>query len=117
MNIRLRQQSKRIELSPTNPTRQFKKKQVDKKVTKVIQMSNNTPAQNNHCTGQSLTPLLLGKIQISKLLKVHNLVLMRNELQARGLQSQFDETTNWTGLIKLLKVHKKDNKYFKPVIA
>ena len=40
---------------------------------------------------------------------------VRNELLARDLGEQFTIETNWTTLIKLLKQHKKDNKFFYPL--
>ena len=63
--------------------------------------------------GQTLTPLLMGKIQFGKLKKAYNLDAIRKECLARGLQ--FDNSTNWKSLISMIKNHEKDNKYFKPL--
>ena len=65
--------------------------------------------------GQTLTPLIQGKIQYGKLLKKHNIEQVRCELIKRGEGEKFDERTKWTALIKLLKRHEKDNKYFMPL--
>ena len=41
---------------------------------------------------------------------------IRSESAARGLQYKFNEQTNWTELLKILKAHENDKKYFKPLI-
>ena len=78
---------------------------------------NTTPTENlyERRTGQTLTPLLHGMIQIHKMKKGENIEAVRNELIARGLGTQFDEKTNWTKLLGLLKTHEGNNKYFCPV--
>ena len=40
---------------------------------------------------------------------------IRNELTARGMGERFNVETNWTNLLKLLKEHEKDKKYFRPL--
>ena len=48
--------------------------------------------------------------------KIHNVEQIRSESAARGLQYKFNEQTNWTELLKILKAHENDKKYFKPLI-
>ena len=74
----------------------------------------NTPAPNiyEHRTGQTLTPLIQGKIQYHKMKKEHNLAAVRNKLSERNIL--FNEQTNWTTLLKLLKQNEGDKKYFRP---
>ena len=76
--------------------------------------AHDTPAPNvyQRRTGHTLTPLMLGKIQYHKMKKEHNISQVRKELTARNIS--FDSTTNWTGMLKLLKKDENDNKYFRP---
>ena len=55
---------------------------------------------------------MLGKIQYHKMKKEHNMFQVRNKLAAQNIL--FDNSTNWTAMLKLLKQHEKDNKYFQP---
>ena len=104
-----------INLSLTDLNTQFKKERVDKKVTLVKSKYANTPAPNvyERRTGQTLTPLIKGKIQYHKMKKEHNLAAVRNELIRRNIT--FNEQTNWTALLKMLKENEGDKKYFKPL--
>jgi len=43
------------------------------------------------------------------------MVQVRGELAARGLSKQFDDKTNWKGLINLLKTHERNKTFFHPV--
>lgn len=108
---------KKIKKKLTKPSIQFKYERINDKVEKVIAHLNDNPAPNvyERRTGQTLTPLLDGRIQIGKLKKVHNMDAIRNELTARGMGERFNAATNWTNLLKLLKEHEKDNKYFRPL--
>ena len=109
------QRRKQIRLSLTEPCKQFKKRRIDQKVQKVIATFDQVREHNvyERRQGQTLTPLLMGKIQFGKLKKAHNLNAIRKECLARGLQ--FDNSTNWKSLISMIKNHEKDNKYFKPL--
>ena len=102
------QERKLINLLLTDLDTQFKKERVDKKVTLVKSKYANTPAPNiyEHRTGQTLTPLIQGKIQYHKMKKEHNLASVRNELLQRNIS--FNEQTNWTALLKLLKENEGD---------
>ena len=40
---------------------------------------------------------------------------VKGELLARGLGDKFDNNTNWTNLLKILKEHEKNKKYFTPL--
>ena len=104
-----------INQSLTDLDTQFKKERVDKKVTLVKSKYANTPAPNvyERRTGQTLTPLIQGKIQYHKMKKEHNVASVRNELVHRNIS--FDEGTNWTTLLKLLKANEGDKKYFRPL--
>ena len=62
--------------------------------------------------GYELTPLLNGKIQYAKLLRDHNIEYIQKESDSCNLQ--YNETTNWRDLIKLIKQDEGDNKYFTP---
>ena len=99
---------KGIVLSLTNPFNQFKKERIAKKPTKIISKQNNTPAPNiyERCTGQSLTPLLEGKIQYHKMKKTR-IWKMRGELAACNLQASFTNETSWTSLLKVLEEDEK----------
>ena len=44
-----------------------------------------------------------GKIQIGHMIKKYNMEAVRNELVVRGLESEFDQTTGWRDLLKILK--------------
>ena len=67
--------------------------------------------------GQTLTPLIQGKIQYRKLKKKFNIEQVRCELCERGLNEKLDDKKNWTTLVKLLKQHEKDNKFFSPLTS
>ena len=75
-------------------------------------------------TGTTLTPLLMGKVQLGLCRKAHNLVPFRNELLARRVT--FDENTNFTELKKLLQKDEAkrmkddptyDKRHFKPLTS
>ena len=105
---------KTMKQSLTLTNNQWKKKRIGRKVDQIKQKAYNTPAPNiyERRTGQTLTPLMSGKIQYHKMKKEHNMVQVRNELAARNIS--FDTSTSWTAMLKLLKQHEKDNKYFRP---
>ena len=110
-------QREKIKKKLTKPSIQFKYERINNKVEKVIAQVNDNPVLNvyERRAGQTLTPLLDGRIQIGKLKKVHNMEAIRNELTARGMGEHFNAETNWTNLLKLLKEHEKDKKYFRPL--
>ena len=110
-----KQEHKVIFDSITRIDAQFKKERTDMKVAKIIETIDTAPAQNVYkCRqGQTLTPLLEGKIQFGKLLKSHNLDAVRDEVTARGIV--FLPTTNWTSLLKIIKENEGNNKFFKPL--
>ena len=66
---------KRVKHSLTKPSLQFKRKRIDKKVEKVTSTYGNNPAPNRYQRreGCTLTPLMEGKIQYSKMIKLHNI--------------------------------------------
>ena len=109
------QERKAIDSSLTNLNTQFKKERVDKKINRIKQKYSNTPAPNvyERRTGQTLTPLIQGKIQYHKMKKDQNMIAVRNELLARNVM--FDDETKWIALLKLLKENEGDKKYFKPL--
>ena len=93
--------------------RQLKKQRIDQKVNlyKDEESSQGRSSQRVPLQiGYELTPLLNGKIQYAKLLRDHNIEQIRKECDSRNLQ--YDETTNWRDLIKLIKQDERDNKYF-----
>ena len=106
---------KRIHTDLTDSSHQFKKERIDKKIQKVKQKYSDRPNPNvyQQRTGQTLTPLILGKIRYHKTKKKHNINAVRGELVARGL-TNFDNKTNWLMLLKILKQHEQDEKFFKP---
>ena len=63
--------------------------------------------------GQTLTPLLQCKIKYGKLKKEPNFDAVRAEVLARHIA--FPPDINWRDLIKLLKNHEGDPKFFTPV--
>jgi len=93
---------------------QFKRERTDKKVShyKVKERGNARPIRTEK-KRYDLTPLLCGKIQYAKLLKDSNVDQVRRECDARKLQ--YTLSTNWTSLIKLIKTHEGDGKFFKPL--
>ena len=90
---------------------------------KVTSTYGNNPAPNRYQRreGCTLTPLMEGKIQYGKMIKVHNIDAIRKELQARS--ATVDGNTGWLTLIKLLKENESNSnnnahdKYFCPVTA
>lgn len=100
----------------TEDDSQFKKRRQGERIEKVIHTANDSRQQNvyERRTGQTLTPLLLGKIQYAKLIKKHNMQQIKDELNARGIT--YDHQTNWTDMIKKLKNDEGDNKFFHPRI-
>ena len=107
-------QQKSVTQAITHKNSQFKASRIQSKVEKVIEKAHTNAAPNlyERRTGQTLTPLMDGKIQYHKMKKAHNLEAVRDELRERGCA--FDQTTNWTALLKILKEHEHDNKFFKP---
>ena len=87
----------------TSDNLQFKKLRINKKVARVKLTAAQQPRSNVYSrrTGQTLTPLMLGKIQYGKLVKRHNIEAIRQELRARRVE--FLEKTKWADLIKSLK--------------
>ena len=63
--------------------------------------------------GQTLTPLVDGRIQIHKMNRDENIEAVRSELQARGLTQNFDDKSTWTNLLTLLKTDEGDKNYFR----
>ena len=98
--------------------KQFKKERIDKKVRSIVAKANDNPAPNQYQirVGQTLTPLIAGKIQYHKMKRIHNMQQIRLELVARGLGDKFTDDTLWTALLKILKADEKDNTYFTPLI-
>ena len=96
---------------------QFKCERISAKVEKVIEKVGANPAPNiyQRRQGQSLTPLIEGKIQYAKMKKDFSIEQVRLELRARGLADNFTADTSWTTLIKILKEHEKDKKSFRPI--
>ena len=105
---------KKMKLALTDTTKQFKMERIKGKVEHVKSKAHNTPAPNvyQRRTGQTLTPLMQGKIQYHKLKKDHNLAQIKNELTERRLH--FDPNTNWTALLSILKQDEGNKKYFHP---
>ena len=81
----------------------------------VIRTSRNVTYPNVHKrrTGQTLTPLISGKVQYAKIVKAHNMQAVRNELTARGFV--FNANTTLKAMIKLIKEKEGDSKYFTPL--
>ena len=111
------QERKKVKRSLTHNAIQFKVERTKKQLDSIITKVNNNPAPNvyERRSGQTLTPLIDGRIQYGKMLKKYNTEAIQGELQARGLGDKFDDKTNWTTLIKLLKEHEKDKRYFRPL--
>lgn len=93
----------------------FKKIRIKKKLNHIKSRINNSPAPNvyQRRTGETLTPLIQGKIQFHKLKKKFNIQQIRSELREREIE--FEQNENWTTLIKRLKQHENNNKYFTPL--
>ena len=104
-----------VKQSLTSDVLQFKKERNNKKVAATILTAHIVTRPNiyERRTGQTLTPLISGKIQYAKMKKAYNLEAVRNECTARGIA--FDTTTNWTNLINMIKEHEGDNRYFTPL--
>ena len=100
----------------TSSTLKFKQERIDQKVVAMIQTYHNVTFPNVHKrrTGHTLTPLISGKIQYTKISKAHNIQAVRNELIARGLV--FVTNTTWTAMIKFTKEKEGHIKYFTPLI-
>ena len=99
----------------TMDERQFKKQRIDQKVNLYKDKESSQGRSTRRIAMQTryeLTPLLNGKIQYAKLLRDHNIEQIRRECDSRNLQ--YNETTNWRNLIKLIKQNEGDNKYFTP---
>ena len=99
----------------TNSTLQFKHESIDQKLAAVIRTSHKVTCPNVHerRTGQTLTPLISGKIQYTQMLKVHNMQAVRNESITRGFV--FDANIRYTAMIQLIKEKEDDSKYFTPL--
>ena len=106
-----------IRAALTDPTALFKTRRNEKSICHIISKAKDNPPPNVHQrrVGQTLTPYMEGRIQYGKLLKKFNLDPIRNELTKRGLSDKFDDKTNWSKLIKLLKANEKNNKHFIPL--
>ena len=96
-----------IQKAITNKDSQFKSHRIQCKVEKVIEKANANPAPNiyERRTGQTLTPLMNGKIQIHKMKKQHNMEAVRKELRLR--ECTFLQTDTWTVLLNKLKTHEQ----------
>ena len=103
-----------IKRTLTDKVAQFKVERISQKVEAVKRTAYNVTRPNVHerRTGHTLTPLISGKIQYAKMLKKDNFEAVRNEMRARDLA--FDENTTWTKMIKAIKEHEGDKKYFSP---
>ena len=108
-------EQEKIQKAITNKDSQFKTHRIQCKVEKVIEKAHANPAPNiyERRTGQTLTPLMSGKIQIHKMKKQHNMEAVRNELRVRGCT--FMETDTWTTLLNKLKTHEQNKKFFTPL--
>ena len=112
---------RRIKESLATTVKQFKKERIEKKVNHVISTYSKNPAPNRfqRQEGYTLTPLMEGKIQYGKMKKLANIDPVRNELRARSVE--FETSTGWKALIKLLKEHENESndnsheKYFFPL--
>ena len=98
-----------IQTTLTDPNVLFKTKRADEKIRRILSKANENPPPNvyQRRVGQTLTPLIEGRIQYGKLLKRFNFDTVRDELTEQGLSNKFDRETNWSRLIMLLKEHKK----------
>ena len=75
---------KRVHELLTDNKLQFKKRRIDKKVRSVKDSSNRTITRPNifeRRTGQTLTPLMLGKIQYHKMKMAYNMRAVQEELK------------------------------------
>ena len=108
---------RKVEKALTDYSVQFKTERITKQVQQVIATVDANPAPNMYQrrSGQTLTPLIEGKVQYGKMLKKHNMEAVQNELLARGLSDKFNNKTNWTNLLKLLKENENNNKNFTPL--
>ena len=104
-----------VKQSLTSDVLQFKKERIDTKVAGTILTAHVVTRPNiyERRTGQTLTPLISGKIQYAKMKKAYNLEAVRDECTAREIE--FDATTNWTNLVKMIKEHEGDNRFFTPL--
>ena len=115
------QKRRRIRESLTNPSAQFKKKRIEKKVNclKGSYSKNPQPNRFQRREGYTLTPLMQGKIQYGKLRKKYNMEAVSEELRKRSINHNHD--TGWMEMIKLLKTHENSSntnaceKYFFPL--
>ena len=95
---------------------QFKKERTDKKVnTYNVKERKNIQPIRREIKQYDLTPLLLREIEYATFLRDSNTYQVRGECDARKLQ--YTSTTNWTGLLKLIKADEGDDKYFKPMTS
>lgn len=108
---------KLMELQLTDSNRQFKKVRIDKKVENTKQRYNNEPNPNSYerRTGQTLTPLICGKVRIFKCKRKHNHEAMRRELIARGLAHKITNKTKYRDMQNILKEDEGGSHYFTPL--
>ena len=116
-SLQYSEKRKRVCSDLTSKDRSFKKKRTDNNVNKIISKigSHVTPNIYERRRGQTLTPLIQGTIQYSKMKRDHNIDFVREELRTRGLERSFDMRTKWTSLLLLLKENEGNTKYFKSV--
>ena len=93
---------RRVKEALTDPSAQFKKERIIKKVDAIKQSYSNNPAPNRfqRREGYTLTPLLEGKIQYGKMKKKDNMDAVRDELKARMVG--FRNEIGWKEIITLL---------------
>ena len=79
-----------VRKSLTQPNQQCKKEIIDKKVVKIISKYGDQPDPSiyERRTGQTLTPLMEGKIRYHKMLKKRNMVQVRGKLAVLGLSEK-----------------------------
>ena len=107
---------KQVKIELTDSSRQFKKKRIELKVERVKERYNNCPNPNMYerRTGQSLTPLIRGQVQIYKCKKIHNEEAIRLELVARGMGDMLESTT-YRDWLKMLKESAGGKTFFTPL--
>ena len=100
----------------TDSSRQFKKKRIELKVERVKERYNNCPNPNiyERRTGQSLTPLIQGQVQIHKCKKIHNEEAIILDLVARGMGDRLESTT-YRDWLKMLKKSTGGKPFFTPL--
>ena len=113
----------RIKMQIASDDNQFKRKRIEGKVSHIKSKINENRAPNalERMQGQTLTPLMQGKIQYSKITKRDNMDIIKDELRVRSVN--FLPEDNWKKLIERLKDDEvvrsgdtTDKRFFKPLI-